>query len=299
MPSGLLPAVPRLDDYRHVYDKDDVWLPAIQHLTEHHGLIGEPQRLTLGSNVVFGVGDTIIKLFPPLWTQDFDKERFALRQVQDLPVPRLLHEGDLDGWPYLLLSRVAGTPAKDLWWSRFDDGERRELILRIGVFTRLLHESATPSRLDFGWDRFLQERIDGLDAHHGAEEPWRSWLRERVASLQPPDLPHVLLHGDLTEDHFLFERADDDAWAISALIDFGDARIGHPFYEFPALFAGYTFGQPELTAALLTGYGLQPTEADRQALTTFCLLHEFGTLKSFEGEHEMAEPDDFHRALWG
>lgn len=45
--------------------------------------------------------------------------------------------------------------------------------------------------------------------------------------------PRCLVHYDLTSDHLLVDAAD----RLSGIIDFGDAIIGHPSDELPALFA--------------------------------------------------------------
>jgi len=92
---------------------------------------------------------------------------------------------------------------------------------------------------------------------------------------------------------------DDAAWHVGGVIDFGDARIGHPFYEFIAPLAFYTFGEPALSRALVEAYGLTPTPSVRDALTTYCLLHEFGRLADFLSQHPVDTPAEFYAALWG
>jgi hygromycin-B 7''-O-kinase len=293
-----LPPVADEAAYREIYARDDVWLPAMRALAARHELSGEPRRLTLGTNVVFAVGDVVIKLFPPPWRQDARREVAARDAAADLPVPALLARGDIDGWPYLLQRRLPGAPAADIW-DDLPPGGKARLLRDIGALVRRLHDVVGGATLDLDWDAFLAERIALVDEHHGAAEPWRRWIRERVDSFDLPPRQTVLLHGDLTADHFLFERDGHGRWQVTGLIDFGDARLGHPFYEFAALFAFYTIGQPALTAALLHGYGLDADERDRQALTTICLLHEFGTLDSFLERHAVESPGTFHAALWG
>jgi aminoglycoside phosphotransferase (APT) family kinase protein len=83
------------------------------------------------------------------------------------------------------------------------------------------------------------------------------------------------------------------------LIDFGDARLGDPLYEFVAPLAFYCFGQPEMSRALLRGYGLEATAATCAQLTTFCLLHEFGRVPDFLDRHAVVDGPGFEQALWG
>ena len=84
-----------------------------------------------------------------------------------------------------------------------------------------------------------------------------SWIRSRLKEFVEPPFPHVFLHADLTADHILLTRRDDGSWFVSGIIDFGDARIGHPFYDFIAVIADYTLGEPELSHQLLEAYGME------------------------------------------
>jgi len=297
MEKTLLPHVHSLEQYRALYAVDAAWLPAVCHIAARHGLPGQPVRQPLGTHVVFSLGETIVKLFCPLWPFDFPSERIALAGVRELPVPQILAEGKLEGWPYLVVSRVAGVPAIDVW-PTLSGGDRSHVVQQMGALMRRLHDRPLPAGLPGEWSTFVAERIAGAEAHHDAPEPWRSWIRRRLARFVEPPLPHVLLNGDLTGDHVLLVQ-EDGAWQIGGIIDFGDARIGHPFYEFIAPLAFYTFGRPALTRALVAAYGLEPSPAVRDALTSYCLLHEFGRLADFWSQHTADTPAEFEAALWG
>ena len=108
----------------------------------------------------------------------------------------------------------------------------------------------------------------------------------------------VLLHADITAEHVLLTQTED-AWTINGLIDFGDAKVGHPHYDFLAPIAELTFGEPKLTQVLLEAYGLKLDRPTRESITTFCLLHEFGRLADFLRRHPAPNPPAFCRALWG
>ena len=98
---------------------------------------------------------------------------------------------------------------------------------------------------------------------------------------------------------FLLTKREDGSWFVSGIIDFGDARIGHPFYDFIAVLADYTLGEPELSYQLLAAYGLESSPEVEKGLLSFCLLHEFGRLQDFLDAHPMEGPTDLRRALWG
>lgn len=292
-----LPHITSLAHYRSVYHDQATWLPAIARIAARHALSGPVVRLPPGTHLVYRVGEAIVKLFCPLWPLDFQAERVALAHIQGLPVPEILAEGQIDGWPYLILSPLEGVPAVEVW-PALCAGDRLRVVRELGAFMRKLHDQPLPDGLPADWPAFLAERLARAAAHHDAPEPWRSWIRERVERFVEPPLAPVLLNGDLTGEHILLGE-QDGAWRIGGVIDFGDARIGHPFYEFIAPLATCTFGEPALSVSLVEAYGLALTPPVREALTTFCLLHEFGRLSDFLAEHPVDTPARFEAALWG
>jgi aminoglycoside phosphotransferase (APT) family kinase protein len=97
-----------------------------------------------------------------------------------------------------------------------------------------------------------------------------------VDSIELPERPWVPIHTELYEAHiYLLDGRP------TALIDFADARTGHPDYEWAAL-AEFVFqGEPGLLGACLAAYGEPPDrlgpERSRQ-LCAWSLLHRFASL---------------------
>ncbi len=293
----LLPCISSIEEYRHVYADRDTWLPAVTELARRHRLPGPAQRETLGTHVVFGFGDLILKLYSPLWAQDFQAERAALRHLRGLPAPEIAAEGELEGWPYLVLTRLEGTPASMVWSSLPLEG-KRGIIRQFGALIARLHQHALPGDWPDEWHAFIRERLERAEEHHGLGEPWRSWIRQQLAGFREPPLAPVLLHGDLTDDHLLLVEREG-GWKLSGLIDFGDARLGHAYYDLIAPLACYTYGQPELSLELVRAYGLEPSRPVLDSLTRYCLLHEFGKLGDCLARFPADSPQAFYRALWG
>jgi len=83
-------------------------------------------------------------------------------------------------------------------------------------------------------------------------------LAQGVAALQAdtrregdgPCGPTCLVHYDLTEDHVFV----DDTGALVGIIDFGDAKWGHPAEEFPALFVDCLGCDDTLIGTFRTAY---------------------------------------------
>jgi hygromycin-B 7''-O-kinase len=309
----MLPSISSHRDYTKVYTDDQIWLPAIRVLCQRHGLdIASLQRMGLGSHVAFRSGDKIIKLFSTLWPEDFISERACLKHIHGLPTPKLIAEGELEGWPYIVMNVVPGAPAVKVW-NRLDLQQKRGIVTELGQIMATLHTlpplvlsdntaldktASGDVALGGDWNTFVQARLDNAEKHHKAEEPWKSWINQRLEDFSPTPLPAVLLSADITADHLLLSQQGDH-WRVTGFIDFGDARMGHPYYEFIAPLAYYTLGTPELAKLLLESYGLVLTAELADELTTWCLLHEFGRLQDFLDACSVGSPQEFHRALWG
>jgi hygromycin-B 7''-O-kinase len=293
----LLPRVTSISDYHRVYGDSQIWSKAVHEVAARHRLPGRGVRQTLGSHVVYRFGDYIVKLYLPMWFEDYRVERIALPSISGLPTPRIFADDEIEGWPYLVMSHVPGVPAGEVWRTLSAE-DRISIGCQIGEAIRLLHQTSLPDGLPADWPSFIKERIDRAESHHHAPEPWRSWIRQQLAGFREPELEHVLLNCDLTEDHILLLE-QNGRWTISGIIDFGDARIGHPYYDFIAPLAHYAYGEPEVSKALLMGYGLEVTDSVTESLTKYCLLHEFGKLSHFLGRRFVGDPKGFVEALWG
>ncbi len=86
-----------------------------------------------------------------------------------------------------------------------------------------------------------------------------------------------LVHGDLTEDHWLLLNKMG-RWSISALIDFADAIICPATYEWPALWVGALGRDHDSLHAFMNSYDPNINiDGDfyRHAMA-YTFLHEFG-----------------------
>ena len=198
-----------------------------------------------------------------------------------LPVatPALLFTGELDGWPYVVTSRIDGVPIADVWRDLPHD-EHRRLATELGSLARELHGLDAADEPE-SWRAFFaecRERARTRDREVpalGAEvEPFL----EQVGELG--DERHVLLHTELLDQHvFVAERRG--RWELSALIDFADARVGPPEYDVPALVEFLFRGEPGLLRSFLVAYGTPESELDderSERLLAWGLTHRYGSL---------------------
>lgn len=136
------PAISR-DDYRALRGDPQCWHGAIATIAARHGLGAGPVRPLGGSNLVASVGDTrVVKLFPPFLRYQWDSERVALAVLHGAlaPVvtPELLHVGELDGWPYLVMTRLEGVSLEDAW-RQATAAEQVQLLGQIGALIAQVH----------------------------------------------------------------------------------------------------------------------------------------------------------------
>ena len=88
----------------------------------------------------------------------------------------------------------------------------------------------------------------------------------------------VVIHGDLNAEHLLLEERNG-RWDVSALIDFGDARIGVPDYEWMPLWLGLCNRDVAMMRAFLEAYDPRVLADDAlgRRVAAWTLLHDFGT----------------------
>lgn len=94
----------------------------------------------------------------------------------------------------------------------------------------------------------------------------RKWTRELFEAFLNNErnfqFEPVLIHGDLSLDHILFDKEKGE---IVGIVDFGDATIGDPAYDFQCLL---DFGE-EFFLKVLSSYELKIDPTFAQRITTF------------------------------
>ncbi len=291
----LLPPVPDVEAYRKLRGDPTPWLPAMEEIARRHGLESDGLYAErTGTNIVFRAHDgPWIKLFAPLWLEDYTRERTglaAVRGVAGVAAPQLLHEGEVESWPYMVLSHLSGVAIGNVW-PHLPERERVDVARQVGGLLARLHEvdisSSGPIHGD--WDAWTAEARTLCVARQGERElppGWKgqlqAWVAELPAMIDPSDRA-VFLHADVTDDHIFLEK-QDGRWRVTGLIDFGDAMVGDRLYEFAAPLVFLCQRRPREQRALLEGYGydvaaLDPLVLDRMA--AWCLLHRYGRIEWF------------------
>ena len=311
----LLPHIETLEGYRQIYRDANVWLPAMRVICEQHGLDATQLEFAPpGSHVVFKVRpDRYIKLFAPLWRHDFIPEQLvlgALSEQSDWPIPRLVAEGEIENWPYLIVTAVEGVPLYEVW-SSMEMPDREHIATRCGELMAFLHSTPTKglAAIATDWPAFVESQIKAFVKHltqSDIDEPLVHSTLEFLEDLPPlfePGFQPVLLNADVTDEHILVSERGG-RWELTGFIDFGDAMLGHPFYDFVAPGCCITHGSPRLQRAMLLAYGFSEDQLDATLaaqLMAYTLVHRFANIPHLVKLLDSQQPtslQDLKRGLW-
>ena len=311
----LLPHIETLEGYRQIYRDATMWLPAMRVICEQHGLDATQLEFAPpGCHVVFRVRpDRYIKLFAPLWRRDFIPEQLVLGRLSeqsDWPVPRLVAEGKIENWPYVIMTAVEGVPLYEVW-SSMEMPDREHIATRCGELMAFLHSTPTTGldAIATDWPAFVESQIRDCVNHliqsDMDERLVRSTLEflDDLPPLFEPDFQPVLLNADVTDEHILVSERGG-RWELTGLIDFGDAMLGHPYYDFVAPGCTITHGAPRLQRAMLLAYGFSKDQLDAtmaEQLMAYTLVHrfvEFPYLLKLSDSQQPTSLGDLKRGLW-
>lgn len=309
----LLPALSDAAHYARLRPRTELWLPALRAICVRHGIAAEPleQFLPMGTHVVFAAGrGHVVKLFAPFWNRDFSVEACCARAVRHLGValPEVVAQGEIEGWPYLVVRRIPGVLLERAW-PGLDARSRAVIAEALGRFAAELHRLPLLGleALSGDWEGFVRQQRAGCFENQRARGMGEAWLREIpefLAHALGPAAParRVLLHADLCDDNLLVR---EEAGRIRlAVLDFADARIGDPEYEFAATSLFLAAEDGSLQRAFLGAYGYAASDLDEDLalrLTALLLLHRYVHLPVLLGRlgpPEPRGPGELARRLW-
>jgi hygromycin-B 7''-O-kinase len=226
------------------------------------------QRKTEGSSLVFAIGeDAYLKITPPFFEDSMEAEIQATKIIGDrlpFPIPKIVAEGLLEGWHYIVTRRVPGTQAKDVF-RKLSAENLRVFASDIGhVIQAFQNLNVTGFERSFGpWHRHLAERRRNQEAIHrgrGNSEEWVGkicgFLDEHAEMLN--SLESVkMIHADLNHEHLMLNEVDG-LWRISGVLDLADAMNAPVEMEFILPMLCFFRGNAELQQHLMKEAGCTP-----------------------------------------
>ncbi|KRR20736.1 phosphotransferase [Bradyrhizobium lablabi] len=263
------------------------WLPIARAIARGHGLAcAAPQVFSTGTNLVLALDENLIlKIFPPFLHAQFVSERGALAQLEGrlrIAIPEIVAEGERDGWPYLVITRLSGELGADVWPS-LPEADKERVLAGIGeTIAEVQRAPVGPlGQIEPGWDAFMRRQIEGCRARHarlGLPQKFLDGLddllRDAVA-LTALDGPPVILTGEYIPENFLLSRGAA-GWQLAGLFDFGDVMTGRGDYDLLGPSAFMTSGMPRRVRSLFAGFGYSAADVTpdlKLRLMALMLLH--------------------------
>lgn len=282
-----LPAFVDYESYRPWRADTSRWLPIALDITRRHGLAATaPHVFTTGTNLVVALdARLILKIFPPMLRSQFISERGALALLRgrlSLPIPEIVAEGERDGWPYLVITRLDGVVGSEVWPSLPEDQKER-VLAEIGATIAEVQRvpSGALGEIEPRWDRFMRRQMAGCRARHerlGLKRKFLDGLDDLLrdaAELVPLDPPPVILTGEYIPENFLLAERGGQ-WRLAGLFDFGDVKTGWGEYDLLGPSAFMAAGRPRRVRSLFEGFGYSRDDVNfalKRRLMALMLLH--------------------------
>jgi hygromycin-B 7''-O-kinase len=242
------------------------WRAAVVEIARLHKLrCNGMHAFSTGTNLVVALNDeTVLKVFPPFYRNQFDSERHSLAQLAgrvEVAIPKLILQGQRDGWSYLAITRVDGVIG-DSAWPLTSENEKESILRQIGETIAQVQRAPLGPLADIEpqWLQFVDTQIAGCRARHewlGMPLKLLNGLEEILAEARqvlPFKFTPVILTGEYIPENFLLADGAN-GWRLAGLFDFGDVMTGWGEYDLLGPSAFMTAGKPGRVRALLHGFG--------------------------------------------
>jgi hygromycin-B 7''-O-kinase len=292
MDATSLPAEISVAAFDELHDNPAAWQGAVSTIAARYS--SQPLRLmSEGTVLVALVGhDLVVKLYPPFLRDHFAFECAALLALSgrlSVPTPTLRATGEHQGWPYLVMSQMAGDGLVPVW-PTLAPAAQCELLTSLGALTCEVHALPVAPLKPWAltWPTFLagqrqrchaRQQRTGLPAHLLAQLD--SFLQGDL-----PSGPEVILTGEYTPMNLLVRGSQ-----LVGMYDFGDGLVGPREYDWLGPLCFLAAGRADHCRAFFDGYGTAPDPTQRLALMRLLLLHRYSNLPA-----QLALPDWQHAA---
>ena len=287
----MFPPVETSADWEAVRLDEDALRAGVRAICVRHGLASEVvARCPGGSMPVYVVGERhALKLFPPRDSAFARVEARALVAVDGrlpFPTPELIASGTLDGWSYVLMSRLHGRLLVEAW-TELTEADRDRLAEELGHGVAALHaiDVAPLAELTPDWGAFVGGQRESAVARQRARGLGERWVEQIPGFLDawapPVDGPRALLHTELMREHLLVTHGPR-AWTLTGLFDFEPAMVGDPEYDFASFGVFVSCGDGRFLRRALRAYGYGEDALDGalpRRLLAHAILHRYSNLR--------------------
>jgi hygromycin-B 7''-O-kinase len=281
----MLPTHPDDQTARRIIDHqpDEYWYKVIAEVASRHQLATSGwKRVQKGSNVIFRQGMLALKIVPPNWGYQAQAEVESLTYltaVLPLELPKLIAHGELNNWPYVVITWLPGISLGDVWQD-LTMNNKKLILGQVGEFARDLHAS----KIDLGcalnknWHQYHQTLLNNcLPRHKGNALP--DHLARQIGDYLGENSEYfddgqtLFTHMDLHPWNLMVEEHGNE-FRLCGVLDFGDAIIGRSrLLELATPLIFLCQGSRELARELLQSYGhYQVSESTQHDLMAVALI---------------------------
>ena len=284
-------------EYGRRFDEPTFGLSLARIVRARHGLPGPLTRHMEGSSLVFRTADDRwLKLTPPFVAATAAAELEVARAVAGrlpVPVPTILQAGEIGDWRYIISAHVPGVQLQHVI-TEFTEPDFAALAVDLGRFMAAFHRIQV---VDFDrnfepWDRYLERGIRDAVQIHQSRGNSAEWA-ERIAALLARERnelirlgPPVLVHGDLTPEHVMLQRASG-RWRLSGVLDLADAMHAPAELDAAVPMLDIFRRRADLQRRLLHEAGIAPAVEGERLSSLFlatALLHPFAYFHDWFGD---------------
>lgn len=301
----MLPIVNNLEQFNSLDLRDPSFALAACTVLSHSNLaeINTSHPTTGSLPVVFINDQAVMKFFPPLFTDAFQNEVKSLQFLSNCQVPKLLEVGEIHGWHYVLMSKLAGNSLKDIWES-LPQKEKSAACREVGASLRRIHEIKLTADFDLSsWTQFLDSQKQGCFARHEKLGLRQDLLKQIPKFIESVDLVSsriCFLHTEVMKDHVFFDRSSGKI-SFSGLIDFEPSMVGTYEYDFASIGIFLSSGDRVALRSFFEGYGNLDQAVNREfrrRVMAYTLLHKYSNLKWYLQFMPNADSLDDLADLW-
>ncbi len=239
-----------------------------------------PER---GSVIVGLAEGVVVKMMAPHDPSLSDAELASLRTLHGalpIPTPEVLDTGELEGWRWILMTRLKGRELVDVW-PGLSQGERLSLATQVGEGLGVLHSIEAPPEVErVDWEAWRSERISSLVAtqrRRGCPGALLEGLEEYVRDSDTSAGRAAWLHTEVMLEHLLISETSS-GWRLSGLFDFEPSWVGPVHYEFVSVGLFVSAGDSAILAEILRASG---TTVSPRRLFALMTLHRYCNLAWF------------------
>jgi hygromycin-B 7''-O-kinase len=276
-------------EFRKLLGEEELCAELAGRIAESHGLELPGQRIEQGSNLLYRLGDRLVlKVFSRNEADFRNNEALFLKKLNgklSVKTPALHNTGELEGYPYLIMDRLEGSPLETVW-DTLDRPVRLKLSKEIGSLLKELH--GLPPELARGcvpeWSTFIEDQMENIVDNHAGYGLDPSRIDEIIDFIDdfPPIEEYVspvVCHTEIMREH-LFVTGRGQNTRLSGIIDFEPSMLAVPQYDLCAVGLFVTSGDPELFGAFLESYG-SSGDTSVPSITRMLLLHRYSNMNWF------------------